>query len=55
MNDNYLMPFGKYEGKALVNVSASYLLYIYENFPNLSSKLRKYIEENMDVLQEELK
>lgn len=54
LTDNDLMPFGKYKGEKLANVPASYLLWLYDN--NKCNKyLREYIEDNMDVLNEEVK
>lgn len=59
MNDKSIMPFGKHKGKALINVPAEYLLWLYgawksggfKGCPSL--KLKTYIEENLDVLQSE--
>lgn len=46
------MPFGMHKGKALANVPAKYLLYLYNNGVD-HSQLKKYIEANMDALQKE--
>jgi uncharacterized protein (DUF3820 family) len=54
MEDSDLMPFGKYKGKEMQDVPASYLLYLY-NEVDLYGKVKDYIEENMDVLKEEVK
>lgn len=50
--DSTPMPFGKYVGKALVNVPAHYLLYLYNNGCD-HKQLRQYIEENLDALNKE--
>lgn len=54
LTDNDLMPFGKYKGEKLANVPASYLLWLYDN-NKCNQYLREYIEDNMDVLNEEIK
>ncbi len=54
LTDNSPMPFGRYKGKALVNVPASYLLVIYrQGIHPLYNDVKAYIEENMTVLQAE--
>lgn len=52
MDDNSLMPFGKYKGVKLANVPASYLLWIYDNL-ELHDDLKNYISENYQYLQDE--
>lgn len=54
MKDTDLMPFGKYKGEKLANVPASYLLWCYEH-PWCRGELKKYIEENKQVLIKEAK
>lgn len=54
MNDFSLMTFGKYKGITLVNVPAKYLLWLYEQ-GDIKKDLKKYIEDNMDVLKKEIK
>lgn len=54
MTDESLMPFGKYKGRAMVNVPAHYLLWCWENL-NLRDPLRGYIESNMDVIKDQVK
>jgi uncharacterized protein (DUF3820 family) len=51
--DNTVMPFGKYKGKTLANVPASYLLYIYDEGFMIPPGLRQYINENMRLLDSE--
>lgn len=59
MNDNSLMPFGKFKGEKLCNVPASYLLWLYDEIKNKtdmrSKDLATYIEDNMEALKKELK
>lgn len=54
MNDNSIMPFGKHKGKKLANVPAQYLLWLYnqQEFV-ISSNLKDYISDNLEVLQQE--
>lgn len=52
MNDNSLMPFGKYKGTKLCNVPASYLMWLLIQDLKHWPDLKKYIEENIDLLQE---
>lgn len=54
MKDTDLMPFGKHQGKALVNVPADYLLWLYQE-GKVNKDLKKYIEDNLDVLKKEVK
>jgi uncharacterized protein (DUF3820 family) len=51
--DNDLMPFGKHKGKALVNIPAFYLIYIYENDMVYDLRVKKYIANNLDTLKKE--
>lgn len=52
--DETMMPFGMHRNKKLSNVPADYLLFIYrEN--KLNEPLKKYIEENLEVLEAEEK
>jgi uncharacterized protein (DUF3820 family) len=53
MDDNSLMPWGKYKGTSLVNVPASYLVWIYKN-DKCSGEVKEYIKENWDVLIKEM-
>lgn len=54
LRDDSLMPFGKYKGKEMQDVPARYLLWLYENNPNLSLNVKRYVIENMDVLKKEI-
>ena len=51
--DDYTMPFGKYEGKAIANVPASYLLWLYEGSSRgVFGAVKQYIEENIEKRRE---
>lgn len=50
--DETPMPFGKYKGLDLEDVPASYLLWLYEE-GNLLGELKEYIEDNMQVLEQQ--
>lgn len=52
--DETIMPKGKYEGKKLANVSARYLMWMYDNYYAWPA-LKKYIEDNKELLQMESK
>lgn len=49
MNDNSIMPFGKYKGEKLANVPAGYLIWLYDN-GKLFGELAKYCKDNLQVL-----
>jgi uncharacterized protein (DUF3820 family) len=53
MDDNSKMPFGKYQNEKLANVPASYLLWLHKE-RKCYGELKKYIEDNMDVLKSEV-
>lgn len=46
------MPFGKYTGKAMVNVPAAYLLWLYNKGCDHAG-VKNYINNNLDALQKE--
>lgn len=54
LTDKSKMPFGKYEGKAMVDVPASYLIWLYEN-DKCSASVKNYIKDNIDALKLEVK
>lgn len=54
MTDDSPMPFGKFKGKPLANVPAHYLLWVYENVPNLGASFKAYLESNMDAIKLEI-
>lgn len=49
MDDNSIMPFGKYQGEKMANVPSAYLLWIYDE-PFCAGELKEYIKQNMDVI-----
>lgn len=52
MDDNSLMPFGIHKGKALINVPADYLLFLYTgNYAH--GELKEYIIDNLEVIKQE--
>ena len=53
-DDNSIMPFGKHKGKAMANVPADHLLWLYEQ-DWLRDPVKTYIERNLDVLKKEIK
>jgi uncharacterized protein (DUF3820 family) len=53
MDDNSIMPFGKYKGEKLANVPPSYLLWLYEN-ERAYGGLRDYIKDNLTVIKSEI-
>ena len=55
MTDKSLMPFGKHQGKPMIEVPASYLLWLHDNAKDLRDPLKSYIKENIDVLRAEVK
>jgi len=54
MDDNSLMPFGKYKGEKMANVPPSYLLWLLKN-GNTFGGLKNYLQENEDVFVAEIK
>ncbi len=57
-HDKTLMPFGKYSGKELANVPASYLTWLWDNSEQgerlSDKKLAAYIKENLHGLKIEV-
>ena len=54
LTDESILDFGsKFKGKRLIDVPASYLLFVYENNYNTGIPLRCYIEDNLDVLKKQ--
>lgn len=50
LTDESLMPFGKYKDYSMINVPASYLIWLYEN-DKCNKLVKDYIIDNWDVLQ----
>lgn len=54
MDDQSLMPFGKYKGEKLENVPARYLLWLWDSgVYSEESPLHDYIENAFSVLESE--
>jgi len=54
--DESFMPFGEHKGKKMANVPDDYLLWCYKTFTNWKyPAVKKYIEDNMDVLKSKVK
>jgi len=54
LNDDSLMPWGKYKGYNMANVPASYLLWLYDN-NKCDGQVKDYILDNLSFLREEYK
>jgi uncharacterized protein (DUF3820 family) len=54
LNDDSPMPFGKHKGEKMANVTAAYLMWLY-NDGKCNKEFREYIEDNLDVLKQEIK
>ncbi len=52
--DNSIMPFGKYQGKKLANIPASYFIKFLDHIKTLDLGLRQYIKENRQALEKEM-
>jgi uncharacterized protein (DUF3820 family) len=64
LEDTSVMPFGQHKGTQMANVPASYLMWVWgknkeqykEDQCNCTIyEIMEYIEDNLDVLQEEIK
>lgn len=49
MDDNSIMPFGKYKGEKLANIPANYLIYIY-SAGWIRGEIKEYIKENYEEI-----
>lgn len=52
--DETPFPYGKFTGVPMQDVPASYLIWMYDR-NKLTEPLSRYVEENLDVLEQELK
>jgi len=56
LDDNSIMPFGKFKGKELANVDNSYLRWFYEqnilkrNLSGFNLLLMNYINDNKEII-----
>lgn len=54
LENNDLMPSGKYQGEKMIDVPAKYLLYVFEN--NMCTvRVKDYIRKNLDVIKDQIK
>lgn len=53
ITDNSKMEFGMYKGYPLIDVPASYLIFLYDS--GKAGRYAAYIKENMDVLTKQAK
>lgn len=54
LRDSDPMPFGKFQGKAMIDVPASYLLWMYDNGKCPKGNVYDYIWENLAHLRKEV-
>ena len=54
LTDTSPMPFGVHAGKAMANVPANYLLWLWDN-QRTNEEVKKYICENLQALQQEVR
>ena len=43
--------YGKHKGRAIEDVPSSYLLWVYQNLPDLDPQIRDYIKTNLRALR----
>jgi len=53
MDDESIMPFGKFKGEKMANIPSDYLLWIYEN-KKCTIEVEEYIQNNMDSIKAEI-
>lgn len=54
LQDDDLMPNGKYKGIKMIDIPADYLIWCYEN-NRCTKEVKEYIENNLDILKTEAK
>jgi len=54
LNDDSIMPWGKYKDYSMANVPADYLIWLYEN-NKCDASVKEYIIDNLSVLKKEVK
>jgi len=52
LTDESPMPFGKHKDKQMIDVPATYLLYLYEE-KKYNKEVKEYIEDNMQILKKQ--
>ena len=56
LKDTDILDWGKeHKGKALANVPAEHLIWMYEKAQCVPEKYRLYIKDNLDVLRQEVR
>jgi uncharacterized protein (DUF3820 family) len=57
MTDTDLMPFGKHKGKRMIDVPASYFLWLLDALKNdtRNVEVKQYLQENKEALKLEVK
>jgi len=53
LTDESEMPWGKHKGEEMINVPASYLLWLYDN-EKCSGSVLDYIKDNLEALRKEV-
>lgn len=51
LTDKDPMPWGKYKGQAMINVPASYLMWLWDE-GKCSGDVKEYIERNLDAIKQ---
>lgn len=54
LSDSSLMPFGQHKGEKMIDVPASYLIWLFEN-NKCNGDVKEYIKDNLDVLKQQSK
>ena len=52
LKDDSPMPFGQYKGTAMINVPATYLIWLYDN-NQCNKSVKSWITYNLDVLRKQ--
>ncbi len=52
LTDESKMPFGKYKDEKMINVPASYLMWLYDT-GKCNSDVKEYIKDNLDVIKKQ--
>ena len=53
LTSDSLMPYGKYKNKQMIDVPASYLLYLYDNNNMREGNVKDYVINNLKTLKQE--
>lgn len=54
IDENWILPFGKYKGQKLESVPYSYLVWLYDN-KQATGELKKWIENNVPLIQAQIR